>query len=114
MLRPIDMLKFRESIFKFYGTFENVNASESVKFLIKVYTIGYQLVFIDLGFILFWSSILISPSSKEKLQSLFVAFCYLNATFKALTFYRKRKELINIWMQFSETDFEAKDDIENE
>lgn len=114
MSGPLEALRIHEAVFKFYGTFELDNASESTKFLMNLYTIGYQIVFTDLGFILFWSSLLISPSTKEKLQSLFVAFAYLNATFKAHTIYNKRKELVSLWKHFSNPDFKAKDHVEEE
>lgn len=112
--RPLDLLGFHESVFKFFGTFEIENASNVEKLLMKVHTIFYQILFTDLGFVLFSMSLLISTSTKETLQILFVVFAYLNAAFKAFTFYMKRKHLESLWTKLSDSDYEAKDNIEDE
>lgn len=112
--RPLELLGFHQTVFKFFGTFEIDNASESVKKWIKFYTWGYIGIFTDLGFVLFWGSLMISTSTKETLQTLFVVVAYLNASFKAHTFYANRKELVNLWSKLSDPDYEAKDYIEDE
>lgn len=112
--RPLELLSFHETVFRFFGTFENANASDLEKLQIKIYTIGYQIIFTDTGFVLFWMSLLFSTSTKETLQTLFVVVAYLNASFKALTFYMKRKQLFALWSKLSDPDYEAKDFIEDE
>lgn len=112
--RPLDLLKFHEIVFKFFGTFEIENASNLVKLLTKCHVKVYQIFFTDLGFCLFTMSLLVSSSAKETLQTLFVVFAYLNAAFKAHTFYNKREELVALWSQLDDPDFEAKDHVEYE
>lgn len=114
MTTPLDVLNFHETVFKFFGTFEINTNSNTKKFLMKIHTIVYQILFTDLGFLLFSLSILESPSSKQTLQILFVVFAYLNAAFKAFTFFMKRKELKNVWTRLNDSDFTAKDHIEKQ
>lgn len=111
---PLEVVGFHETIFKFFGTFEIKSESAFAKSLMKVHTIFYQIVFTDLGFILFSLSIVESPSSKQTLQILFVVFAYLNAAFKAFTFYFKRNELQNMWTKMEDKEYTAKDHVENE
>lgn len=111
---PLDLLDFHQTVFKFFGTFEIKNASNFVKLLMTIHTILYQILFTDLGFVLFTMFLLISSSAKETLQTLFVVFAYWNAAFKALTFYMNRNKLIALWSKLSDPDYEAKNYIEDE
>lgn len=110
----MEVLKFHETVFKFFGTFEIDSNSKTKKSLIKIHTIVYQILFTDLGFVLFSLSILKSPSSKQTLQILFVVVAYLNAAFKAFTFFTKRKKLAKLWTQLNDSDYTAKDHIEKQ
>lgn len=110
----MDILKFHQIVFTFFGTFENESNSKTKQLFMKVYSIAYQIIFIILGFVLFSLSILESPSSKQTLQILFVVFAYLNAAFKALTFFMKRKQLQSLWMQLDDPNFTAKNPIEKQ
>lgn len=112
--RPLDLLDFHQIVFKFFGTFDIENASNFVKFLMTIHTILYQILFTQIGFVLFTMFLLVSTSAKETLQALFVVFAYLNAAFKALTFYMNRKKLVELWSKLSDPDCEAKNHIEDE
>lgn len=108
MSTPLESLRFYKTVFKFFGAYEIDSDSKNLKKLMKIYTIGYQLLFTDLGCVLFTLSLLKSTSSKETLQILFVVFAYLNAVVKAIIFFRNRKQLKALWLNLEDGDFIAR------
>lgn len=112
MSSPLDAMQFYETVFKFYGTFEIESESKWLKRLMIIYTIGYQIVFTDLGFVLFTLSILKSDSLKATLQIFFVVFAYVNAVVKAIIFFTNRKQLQALWARLDDPEYIAKDQIE--
>lgn len=112
MSTPLESLRFYQTVFKFYGGYELDRDSKMLKSLMIIYTIGYQLIFTDLGCVLFTLSLLKATSSKETLQILFVVFAYLNAVVKAIIFFRNRKQLKALWLKLEDPDFVAKNPLE--
>lgn len=112
MSTPLGVLGFYKTVFKFFGAYEIDNGSKILKRLMILYTIGYQLIFTDLGCVLFTSSLLKSTSSKETLQILFVVFAYLNAVVKAIIFFNNRKQLKTLWLKLEDPDFVARNLLE--
>lgn len=112
MSSPLEFLNAYEWVFKFFGAFEIKSDSKLLKRLMIIYTIGYQLLFTDLGFVLFALSLLKSPSSEATLQILFVVIAYLNAVFKAMIFFTKRKQFEGLWKKLEDANYIAKDNIE--
>lgn len=114
MASPLDVLGFHKKVFKFYGMFQIETDSKLLKRLMGMYTIGYQVLFTDLGFLMFSLAVVESGSSKELLQILFVVFAYLNAVVKTLIFYLKRKHLEELWLNLDDPEYMAYDRIEKE
>lgn len=114
MASPLEVLGFHKKVFKFFGMFQIETESKKLKQLMEIYIVGYQVVFTDLGFLLFSLAVLESDSSKELLQILFVVFAYLNAVVKALIFYLKRKHLERLWSTFDDPEYTARDHTEYE
>lgn len=112
MSTPLESLRFYKTVFKFFGAYEIDRDSKMLKKLMIIYTIGYQLIFTDLGCVLFTLSLLRSTSSKETLQILFVVFAYLNAVVKAIIFFRNRKQLKALWLKLEDPDFVARNPVE--
>lgn len=112
MSTPLESLQFYKTVFKFFGGYELDRDSKMLKNLMIIYTIGYQLIFTDLGCVLFTMSLLITTSSKETLQILFVVFAYLNAVVKAIIFFRNRKQLKALWLKLDDPDFVARNPME--
>lgn len=114
MSSPLDILGFHKKVFKFFGMFQIETDSKKLKQLMEMYTVGYQVIFTDLGFLLFSLAVVESGSSKELLQILFVVIAYLNAVVKAFIFYLKRKHLEQIWSKLDDPDYMANDQIEKQ
>lgn len=112
MVSPLDVLGFYVVVYKFFGWFPIESDNKIKLILTKTHTILSQVLFTHLGFVLFTLAILQSSSTKETLQILFVVFAYVNAAFKALSFYAKREELRNLWLKLDDTDFVAKNACE--
>lgn len=112
MSTPLESLRYYKVVFKFFGGYELDSDSKMLKKLMIIYTIGFQLIFTDLGFILFTLPLLKSSSSKELLQILFVVFAYINAVIEAIIFFRNRKQFKALWLQLEDPDFVAKNSLE--
>lgn len=112
MSSSLNFMGFYVNLLKFYGVFEIKTDSKLLKRLIICYIIGYQLIFISLGFILYTLSIFESSSSKETLQILFIVFAYLNAVFKSIISLVKRKKLQYLWSSLYDSDLVAKNQTE--
>lgn len=112
MSTPLEVLGFYKTVFKFFGAYEIDSDSKVLRRLQILYTIGYQLIFTDLGCILFAMSLLKSTSSKETLQILFVVFAYINAVVKAIIFFTNREQLKTLWLKLSDPDFIARNQME--
>lgn len=108
MSTPLEVLGFYKTVFKFFGAYEIDRDSKILKRLMIFYTIGYQLLFTDLGCVLFTLSLLQSTSTKETLQILFVVFAYLNAVIKAIVFFKNRKHLKSLWLKLDDPDLCAR------
>lgn len=112
MSTPLEVLRFYKTVFKFYGAYEIDHDSNILKRLMVIYTIGYQLIFTDLGCVLFTLSLLQSTSTKDTLQILFVVFAYINAVIKAIIFFTNRKQFKTLWLKLDDPDFIARNPSE--
>lgn len=108
MSTPLDVLGFYKTVFKFFGAYEIDCDSKILKRLMIIYTIGYQLLFTDLGCVLFTLSLLQSTSPKETLQILFVVFAYFNAVIKGTIFFTNRKQFKTLWLKLDDPEFLAR------
>lgn len=114
MATPLEYLHYHTKVFKFFGILEIDSDSKSLKYFMVIYAISTQLIFSDIGCILFTVPLLNSPPPKEALRILFTVIAYVNAVIKGKCFIIYRKQFQSLWSRLNDCEFLAIGSVERE
>lgn len=116
MATPVDFLTYHMKVFKYYGILdiESIQNSQILKYLMLIHAIGTQIVFVDIGCILFMIPLLDSPPAKEALRIIFTVVAYVNAVVKGKIFILNRTKFQDLWSRLNDREFLAVNPAERE
>lgn len=114
MATPVDFLAIHMKAFKYFGILEIESNSRILKKLMFIHAIITQILFMDIGCILFTIPLFDSPESKEALRIIFTIVAYANAVIKGKIFMLNRTKFQNLWMRLNDREFLAVNPAERE